>query len=320
MCAAILPRKKQQPIDGFPKGWYLYFEPSDPPPKSRGSRSGSDVYSEMRIVASWGGTYKSLQSLRRKHQSRVDDILDRVQSLYDQVGTRLLVQEEDNIMLGKGFSREWTNVDGQKRHVSGVITNVESDLHTFYFTVTYDVVSRNLVNALLSNNCSSSNSSSCCLYVPDTETFLEPDVLGGHLLDNQKLGVVDSSQWMQQFAVSPFYISWLVPDLRHEVLCPDENDDGAFLPVLTMVVRGFQIVFTAKTSSIPNAGNGVFVTCTALRGKTMFELAPGELLDMGVYAPYRSQDRRKDHIWLLKNFVHRLKCEEFGFGMFLLCR
>lgn len=201
MCAVILPHKKQQPIDGFPTGWYLYFQPADP---SRGG--SSDRCSEMRIVAPWGGTYKSLESLRRRHQSRVDVILDKVQSLYDQVGTEKLLKEvQDNLMLGKGFSREWTNVDGQNRHVSGVITKVESDTDALYFTVTYDIESRNLVNSLLTKNCSSG--SSCCLHVPNTQTFLEPDVLGGHLLDNLKIGV-DSSTLMKQFTVKPFYVSW----------------------------------------------------------------------------------------------------------------
>jgi hypothetical protein len=269
----------------------------------------------MRIVAPWGDTYKSLETLRRKHHSTVDDIMEKAPYLYDQVGTRLLAQENDNIMLGKGFSREWTNVDGQNRHVSGVITKVESGLDGLHFTVTYDE-SRNLVNAPPSNNCSSSSSG--CLYVPITHTFSEPDVLGGYLLDSQIIGV-DSSELMKQFPVKPFYISWLVPSVRREVLCHDRNPHHGALPVLTMVIRGFQLVFTVKTSSIPNAGFGVFLTCKALRGKPFFELAPGELLDMGVYAPYRSEDRRKEHIWLLKNFVHNLKCEEFGFGTFLFC-
>lgn len=26
MCAKISPGKKRQPIDGFPTGWYVYFE------------------------------------------------------------------------------------------------------------------------------------------------------------------------------------------------------------------------------------------------------------------------------------------------------
>jgi hypothetical protein len=237
-----------------------------------------------------------------------DDQLDRrrvplAHSLNGQVGTRQW--QDDTVLLGKGFSREWTNMYGQKRYVCGLVTSVESKDDAAYFTVTYDEESRNLLNSL-SSSCS-------CSYVPKTHTFGKPDVLGGHLLDNQKRGV-ESTEWMKEFGVTPFYVSWLVPDERNEI----PMQDNGVLPALTMFVRGFHLVFTVKTSSIPNAGNGVFLTCKALRDEPYFELAAGELLDLGVYAPYRSEDRRKEHIWLLKNFVHSRKCEEFNLGTFVL--
>jgi hypothetical protein len=119
---------------------------------------------------------------------------------------------------------------------------------------------------------------------------------------------------MKHFAVPPFYVSWLVRDERNEI---PMQDIGVF-PVLNMFFRGCHLVFTVNASSIPNVGNGVFLTCKTLRGEPFFELAAGELLDIGVYAPYRSEDRRKEHIWLLKNFVHSRKCEEFDLGTFVV--
>ena len=76
---------------------------------------------------------------------------------------RRTTQALENILLGLGFSREWTNVKGEKRSVCGVITNVERDEEddATYFTVTYNEGSKNLVNSL--------HSSCNCIRVPKTQ-------------------------------------------------------------------------------------------------------------------------------------------------------
>jgi len=44
-------------------------------------------------------------------------------------------------------------------------------------------------------------------------------------------------------------------------------------------------------------------------------LNESEMLDLGVYAPFRSQDLKLQSVFLLKNYVHALKCEEWSFDV-----
>ena len=62
--------------------------------------------------------------------------------------------------------------------------------------------------------------------------------------------------------------------------------DGKKVPEVTLIVRGFKLVFSVKKSTIPNAGLGVFVRCSSFRrnanksgaGPEIFQLMAGELL------------------------------------------
>ena len=222
-------------------------------------------------MSQWGLVYSSLENLRR--YEKLDEILDKREVFSKQVGP-LMVEHHDNILLGLGFSREWINSHGQRLHLSGVIRTVQTDAvkGDAEFKVVWDEHSRDLVNGIY-NKCK-------FLQVPKTESFQESNALGGHFLDNTKRGREDDSQQMMHtfLGANSYHESWLVPDLSHESidLCEDGN-----LPVLTMVFRGFQLVFRAKESTIPNAGYGVFVTAKSMRGESHFELEEGQLLDIG---------------------------------------
>jgi hypothetical protein len=43
-----------------------------------------------------------------------------------------------------------------------------------------------------------------------------------------------------------------------------------------------------------------------------FSLEPGELLDFGVYAPFRAEDVRSDHEFLVKSLIHECKNEVYA--------
>lgn len=103
-----------------------------------------------------------------------------------------------------------------------------------------------------------------------------------------------------------------------------EGGDGQLFPCLTLSVRGYHLVLSVKPSTIPNAGNGVFLSCKPAVGheegddcedeQEHFDLDAGELLDLGIYAPCRIQDKKPAAAFTVKNFVHSNKCEEFSFG------
>lgn len=203
----------------------------------------------------------------------MDNILGQRERFSKQVGP-LPLDNDENLLLGMGFSREWINSHGQRLHISGVITAVQTDAvkGETEFKVVWDEHSRDLVNGLF-NVCK-------FLQVPKTECFQESNALGGHYLDNTKRGREKDSQSIRRMCLHPpYHESWLVPDLSHE--SSDLDDKGNVVPVLTMVFRGFQLVFRAKQSTIPNAGYGVFVTAKSMRGESCFELEPGQLLDIG---------------------------------------
>jgi hypothetical protein len=87
------------------------------------------------------------------------------------------------------------------------------------------------------------------------------------------------------------------------------------LPKLTLGVRGYQLVFTVKKSLIPSAGLGVFVKATQCTygPKTPFELQQGDLLDLGIYAPFLTTDNKKETAFFVKNFVHSYAPEHWCF-------
>jgi hypothetical protein len=84
-----------------------------------------------------------------------------------------------------------------------------------------------------------------------------------------------------------------------------------------MYVRSFRLEFTAKPSKIPNAGLGVFVTASAPACMTnppeCFKLEAGEMVDLGLYAPLRAEDQKKDCTNLIKNVIHKWKPETYSF-------
>jgi hypothetical protein len=101
---------------------------------------------------------------------------------------------------------------------------------------------------------------------------------------------------------------------RHEELV--DNGSDTRLPRLTLLWQGFRLALNVKPSTIPNAGYGVFLSCTSLMQDAeaeYFELKPGELIDLGIYGPLQIQDQKLEAVFFVKNFVHSHKCDVFTF-------
>ena len=201
----------------------------------------------------------------------------------------------------------------QQRVVHGRIVKVEEDvLHKdVWVTVEYSDQSRNLLNSVYTG-CNS-------VRVPVSEKISESCAWGGCILYNTKDVKFNSNAQLPlsaKLSHVPFHITWITPDFRREYMIRRADTR---LPGLEMNVGPFRLNFEVKNSTIANAGNGVFVRCQHLlkansqESHTIFRLLPGQLLDLGIYAPFRARDKKHDHIFLLKNFVHMFKCEEYCF-------
>jgi hypothetical protein len=221
------------------------------------------------------------------------------------VGANMWRNEEQHVLLGQGYCRQWTDVKGMPRIIHGHIAKCERhrvDENRLQFTVAYHQSA--VLSSIEADNIRNT-------VMPERESVDSKWAWGGNYQYHRAnaLEPVPAARPLCSFR------TWRIPDQRHEYFAL--NDDGSLTPQLTLVFRTFMLMFNVGPSSIPNAGNGVFVTCTSLAppGKLSpyFELEPGEFLDLGVYAPFRAEDRKSMHIFILKNFIHSLSCEDWGF-------
>jgi hypothetical protein len=215
------------------------------------------------------------------------------------------------LLFLQGYAREWIDVRGRPKYTFGRIEECEQDYFDrdcSYFTVKYDVLSR---NDLLGTGETS---------IPGTDTAVpEKAAWGGCLLYDSKCSEINQIPRSLSNASAPFHFHWVLPSSRTETRVVSEDPAG---PVrsFSMIVRGVRLEIQAKKSLIPNSGLGVFVKASVRNSAVLattpvdyFELKPGELVDLGVYAPLRPEDRTNDDICLFKNFMHNWEVESWSF-------
>jgi hypothetical protein len=135
---------------------------------------------------------------------------------------------------------------------------------------------------------------------------------GGCLLFEDRTIPLAMNRPLRSFESPRFCWKWITPEMRLEQVGDTSRNK---LPKLTLGVRGYQLVFTVKKSLIPKAGLGVFVKATQCTygPKTAFELQQGELLDLGIYAPFLITDNKKETAFFVKNFIHSYAPEHWCF-------
>ena len=296
MCENIDETQKRQPAHGFPKGWTVYFDRLD---RNTGSRVREDLLG-FRLVSPSGMRYRT-SDLAIEH-CKLGKADARKRLFYKQLGTSPKELILSHPLMNQKYCREWINVKGEKLIVYGRITEAFNGFleDGTEFIVTYLKASSEFLNTHFSG--------SDGLFVPTKEKMCESQAWGGCLLYQSKQ---KNSQNLLPPRCNIRTRKWLIPDLYQSII------DPAFsLPHVLIHYGGFELKFVVKTSSIPNAGNGVFLSCSPLEegeSSRYFELDPGELLDFGVYAPYRDEDRKMEHEFLMKSFVHSFKCESYSF-------
>ena len=113
--------------------------------------------------------------------------------------------------------------------------------------------------------------------------------------ENLDIHIQDSTAWR-----------WLVPD--------SVKDFPTFPPKRLLTFNGVSIELEARDSEIPGAGLGVFMRVTPVdTAAKRFVLKEHEVLDLGIYSPFRKEDVKHESVLLIKTFIFDGKPEEWVF-------
>lgn len=296
MCCQIPYEKKKQIAPGFPSRWTFAT--------GEESMFSNTNFCGLMICSPDGDKFsdldKAIKACRGLSRSQIEKLQVQFQSF---LGGSVLYSDENHHLHQKPYMSEWTDVNGSKKVLYGTITECmldKTDAKHTEFTVVYNDDSRADVHGI---------GEQLGLEVPRTQTLNKAKAFGGNSIFNMKAGFPSSA--LLQNAKS---FRWMTPDMRTESII--SNESGTKLPRLVLTWNGFRLVFSARKSTIPESGFGVFVECTSLiPGRKKMVLNESEMLDLGVYAPFRPEDLKLSCVFLLKNYVHNLKCEEWSFDV-----
>lgn len=170
--------------------------------------------------------------------------------------------------------------------------------------VVYSAQSRNDVNL---------TSSDCATDVPKSQWWPLPLILGACISWEQEIGVADKASLAKQLGMEHNCLKWIVPTCRLGKQV--KNGDGRLLPRLSLNFRGFRLELSVEPSTKEGAGDGVFLRCSPLLPEDdgaeaePLVLKAGELIDLGIYGPFRIQDKKPEPVFFAKNFLHSHESE-----------
>ena len=208
-----------------------------------------------------------------------------------------IITTTDHFLVGKSFSFSWTDLQGRKKILYGRVVECqknEQNGEVRSFKVVYSERSRDLINGI--NNGGAS-------VVPDSQMLPFPMVLGGCLsYEQQNGGTTNESSLLDDAGRLIHFWNWITPDMRYEDFV---EMNSVRMPRLTLVVRGYRLELNVRESSIAGAGNGVYVSCTPLfdengSGSEPLVLKAGELVDLGLYGPFRLEDKKLEPVFFVK--------------------
>jgi len=312
ICCKFRLDVKAQPAIGYPDGWTFIFEP----PNTTLAHQKSKPERDLRIYTPCKTKLYSVEKTRKYLKGNITDFKQISQSFLVHTGIIPLHPISDHFLIGKNYCHEWSDTSGQNLLLFGIITKCwkEKDEDGDIFTVKYSEESVSLVNSM------------CKLFsrsVPPFENISSALAWGGCVFFEQKKKLLAShisASVVKTVNKTTSCKKWLTPDMRNEEII--RNKDGIALPRLTVAIRGFKLVFSVKTSKIPEAGYGVFVKCTSLLCDfsdnsdlpAPFEMQAGELFDLGIYAPLLVEDKKQEAVFKVKNFIFSGSCEEWCFN------
>lgn len=306
ICVEFDHNEKRQLASGFTKGWTFYFLPPE-------EDSGPVVHEELRglrIFSPENEEFASIEEALNRCAIPSTEVHKRRADFCRQIGASLRIPKEKHDLLGKSFLREWLRSDGSRAWVTGQITAVEDDKvqGREVFVVSHHADSLSIVN---------NPSNGGRLNVPAIKEYEEWEAWDGCIG-----ALIDSGQSpvrLESRARSGL-CRWKIPKSLHrgmaaakEPVVPGFRE----LPYTILVYKGYILTLKVKKSTITNGGFGLFLSIKPRNSNAQvpdhFHLENGHLLDFGIYAPHRDEDRRGDHEHMVKSIIFMHKNEAYCF-------
>lgn len=302
MCTAIPQEQKWQSIPGLRSPWGFYFSektPEEPDNHTRLTKLHPDLL--LHVTDGIGSFHCLEEALKDRYTEKTVKL--KLRYFYETHAGIPLQQMHEHALVNQPYVTQWLDSNGDQRKISGEITACWKDplksRGKLTFTIHYDEEKRNQLNLMGTTK----------LQIPEFCILSEELAWCGHLAWKN----VRRTNVGTQVRPPPFRLSWIVPQNRSV-----EFNGGSALPQITMEVDGFRLRLFAKTSGIPQAGLGLFVCITKQRSsrkhsRSNFKLQPGELVDLGVYAPHTNEDCKTEEVATMKNFLMQHYAESYCF-------
>jgi len=296
MCQEIQVPVKAQRSRCLLPGWKFYFVAAGE--SNTVSRRFDPDISGLRFLSPSKREYTSLETVMEMAcpipEASIDERIEEFGKVDLGVTIRRLRYDHD--LIGQQYFRVWKDVTGKQNELFGTITECLESLcegTVLHFKVEYWEDYRTLINDLAKIEDA----------IPVCDLVDEATARGGHIAFSEKTRRAPNLE-------SPSsYTSFIVPVSQSTV---QENR-------FKILHNGVQLQLQSKVSRIAGAGQGLFVkaTCLARAGWNgapgAFILKPGELLDLGIYAPLRKEDRKPFHVHELKSFIFARKPDIWAF-------
>ena len=302
MCAKLPIAAKQQKAL---YGWNYYF---DMPFVHRSSSMNNlhQSYQRLRLVAppsrllnqsNEDPKAKSLSILAALHEILSDDQRNEFGSFFENLLGCPLSEPCSHPLLSEGYIHTYCSMNGTGNTIlSGRITKCRKHLihRSLSFTVKFDKI--------LSDADKMTTSSFLI-----EEIVPEQMVWGGYkkycLKQNHLLKAKQNKKIPDDV---PFSVDWMIPSKKYMV-----DSCHQLHPYLILEFRNSVLQFEARPSTIIGAGLGLFVK--SINGRVL-SLKPGEMLDLGIYAPLCVGDKKSKHISMLKNLLYDWSIETWSFA------
>ena len=251
------------------------------------------------------------------------------------VGSTGYMSIPDHFLIGKRYCIEFTtrtinNIGSSKVVLFGQIMacmksslsndGVNNATGECFFIVQYDKDVLSHVNKQLqvATQLSSSND----INIPLIQLISSKQAWGG-CISYERLSYIrrDSYSVIQNIDQATSLETWIVPDVQYEeMMSLDAKGEGGcdsgsggqqkLLPQLTVFVRGYKFTFRVKPHG------GVYVSCTTMKlssPQQEVNLKPGELIDLGIFAPLDIEsDAKPLPAYLVKNYIHQFKSSQYA--------
>lgn len=293
-------------------GWNYYFDT----PSTQRSASINTLhppYQRLRLIAPSSTALnqngddpkvKSFSILTALHELPSDECRIEFGAFFEALIGCPLNEPCAHTLVSKGYIHEYCNIHGTANTIlSGSITKCwKHFIHrTISFTVKFD------------KRLSGADKVAASLSEVNGDDFVIEDTVpeqvawgGFQKFCLQQHAMLDKNLDVKIPLVFPYSVDWMVPSKRYMVDSCNQR-----LPYLILEFRNTKLQFEAKTSTISGAGLGLFVK--SINGQGL-SLQPGEMLDLGIYAPLRVRDIKSKHISMVKNLIYDWSVERWSFA------